>query len=163
MQLAGLLDDDLRAGAGGLSLRQKFKQAVSCQGTVARWRKGEILEVYLNLVQFCGGLLGIDALSLDEREAALATTLVRAPSAKAAQVAEPGHAGQLSHRFFAAQHRRGMGRQCQRRGAGLGCADESLAPSRAARLARVQRQQGTCARQRGSMTALAGPACGSAA
>ena len=98
MQLAGLLDDDLRAGAQGRSLGQKVKQAVSGQVLEARWRKDEILEAYLNLVPFRGELVGIDALSrtlfgkaahgLDEREAAVAAALVRAPNAKAAQVAQ---------------------------------------------------------------------------
>ncbi|MES2685868.1 MAG: transglycosylase domain-containing protein, partial [Pseudomonadota bacterium] len=62
------------------------------------WRKDQILEAYLNLVPFRGEIVGIDALSrtlfgkaahgLDEREAAIAAALVRAPNAKAAQVAQ---------------------------------------------------------------------------
>nr|WP_232290823.1 penicillin-binding protein 1C [Polaromonas naphthalenivorans] len=98
MQLAGLLDADLRAGAQGRSLGQKIGQTVSSQWLEARWRKDQILEAYLNLVPFRGELVGIDALSrtlfgkaahgLDEREAAVASALVRAPNAKAAQVAQ---------------------------------------------------------------------------
>ena len=98
MQLAGLLDDDLRAGASGRSMGQKIGQTVSTQVLEARWRKDQILEAYLNLVPFRGELVGIDALSrtlfgkaahgLDEREAAVAAALVRAPNAKAAQVAQ---------------------------------------------------------------------------
>ena len=98
MQLAGLLDADLRAGAQGRSLGQKIGQTVSSQRLEARWRKDQILEAYLNLVPFRGELVGIDALSrtlfgkaahgLDEREAAVAAALVRAPNAKAAQVAQ---------------------------------------------------------------------------
>ncbi|XBP72225.1 penicillin-binding protein 1C [Polaromonas hydrogenivorans] len=98
MQLAGLLDADLRAGAQGRSLGQKIGQTVSSQLLEARWRKDQILEAYLNLVPFRGELVGIDALSrtlfgkaahgLDEREAAVASALVRAPNAKAAQVAQ---------------------------------------------------------------------------
>ena len=96
MQLAGLLDDDLRAGSSGRSVVQKIGQTVSTQVLEARWRKDQILEAYLNLVPFRGELVGIDALSrtlfgkaahgLDEREAAVAAALVRGPNAKAAQV-----------------------------------------------------------------------------
>lgn len=98
MQLAGLLDDDWRAGAGGRSITQKIGQTVSAQVLEARWRKDQILEAYLNLVPFRGEIVGIDALSrtlfgkaahgLDEREAAIAAALVRAPNAKAAQVSQ---------------------------------------------------------------------------
>ena len=98
MQLAGLLDDDLKAGSSGRSVGQKIGQALSTQVLEARWRKDQILEAYLNLVPFRGELVGIDALSrtlfgkaangLDEREAAVAAALVRGPNAKAAQVAQ---------------------------------------------------------------------------
>ncbi|MGV8805468.1 MAG: penicillin-binding protein 1C [Polaromonas sp.] len=101
MQLAGLLDEDLRAGGGGnrgRSLGQKIGQAVSSQVLEAHWRKDQILEAYLNLVPFRGELVGVDALSrtlfgkaasgLDEREAAVAAALVRAPNARAALVAQ---------------------------------------------------------------------------
>ncbi|MDW5443635.1 penicillin-binding protein 1C [Polaromonas sp. SM01] len=98
MQLAGLLDEDWRASAGGRSLTQKIGQTVSAQVLETRWRKDQILEAYLNLVPFRGEIVGIDALSrtlfgkaahgLDEREAAVAAALVRAPNAKVAQVTQ---------------------------------------------------------------------------
>lgn len=98
MQLAGLLDEDWRASAGGRSITQKIGQTVSAQVLEARWRKDQILEAYLNLVPFRGEIVGIDALSrtlfgkaahgLDEREAAVAAALVRAPNAKVAQVTQ---------------------------------------------------------------------------
>ena len=98
MQLAGLLDEDWRAGAGGRSITQKIGQTVSAQVLETRWRKDQILEAYLNLVPFRGEVVGIDALSrtlfgkaahgLDEREAAVAAALVRAPNAKTAQVTQ---------------------------------------------------------------------------
>ncbi|RZI78347.1 MAG: penicillin-binding protein 1C, partial [Variovorax sp.] len=98
MQLAGLLDDDLRRGAGGRSLTQKVGQTLDAQQFERRWRKDQILEAYLNTVPFRGEIVGIDALSrtlfgkapsgLDAREAALAAALVRAPNAKPAQVAQ---------------------------------------------------------------------------
>ena len=96
MQLAGLLDEDLRARLGGRSVTQKIGQTVATQALESRWRKDQILEAYLNLVPFRGELVGIDALSrtlfgkaahgLDEREAAVAAALVRAPNASAAVV-----------------------------------------------------------------------------
>ncbi|MES2192080.1 MAG: penicillin-binding protein 1C [Pseudomonadota bacterium] len=98
MQLAGLVDEDWRAGAGGRSLTQKIGQTVSSQVLEARWRKEQILEAYLNLVPFRGEIVGIDALSrtlfgkaahgLDEREAAIAAALVRAPNTKVAQLSQ---------------------------------------------------------------------------
>lgn len=98
MQLAGLLDDDLRRGSGGRDLAQKLGQTVAAQQLERQWRKDQILEVYLNTVPFRGEIVGIDALSrtlfgkaphgLDAREAAVAAALVRAPNAKPALVAQ---------------------------------------------------------------------------
>ncbi|AVP59122.1 penicillin-binding protein 1C [Pulveribacter suum] len=92
MQLAGLLDEDWRQSAGGRSVAQKLGQAVAAQVLDRRWRKDQILEAYLNLVPFRGEVVGLDALSrtlfakaahgLDEREAAVAAALVRAPNAR---------------------------------------------------------------------------------
>ena len=103
MQLAGLLDApdaafSLRAGPGGRSVAQKLGQAVTATQLETRWRKDQILESYLNLVPFRGEIVGIDALArtlfgkaaqgLDEREAAVAAALVRAPNAAPARVAQ---------------------------------------------------------------------------
>ena len=98
MQLAGLLDADLKRGAEGRSVLQKINQTVSAQWLETQWRKDQILEAYLNLVPFRGELVGIDALSqtlfgkaaqgLDNREAAVAAALVRAPNASPPQVAQ---------------------------------------------------------------------------
>ncbi|WP_420853883.1 penicillin-binding protein 1C [Rhodoferax fermentans] len=98
MQLAGLLDDDLKRASGGRSVLQKVQQTVSAQWLERRWRKDQILEAYLNLVPLKGELVGIDALSqtlfgkaahgLDEHEAAVATALVRAPNAAPKLVAQ---------------------------------------------------------------------------
>jgi penicillin-binding protein 1C len=97
MQLAGLLDEDLRRRAGSRSVGQKLSQAVAARELEQRWRKDEILEAYLNLVNFRGELVGVHALArvmfgkhpdaLDNAESALAVALVRAPNAPAAQVA----------------------------------------------------------------------------
>ncbi|MDM0024152.1 penicillin-binding protein 1C [Variovorax saccharolyticus] len=98
MQLAGLLDDDLRRNGGGRSLTQKLGQTVAAQQLERHWRKDQILEAYLNTVPFRGEIVGIDALSrtlfgkaphgLDGREAAVAAALVRAPNAKPALVGQ---------------------------------------------------------------------------
>ena len=98
MQLAGLLDEDLKNTAGGRSVLQKVGQTVSAQTLERSWRKDQILEAYLNNVPFRGEMVGIDALSrtlfgkaahgLDDREAAVTAALVRAPNARAAAVAQ---------------------------------------------------------------------------
>ncbi|MFS8973081.1 penicillin-binding protein 1C [Cupriavidus necator] len=100
MQLAGLLDDDLRrpgAAGQGRSFTQKLGQASGAAALERSWSKDQILEAYLNLVPFRGELVGLSAMSqvlfgkypegLNARESALAVALVRAPNAKAAQVA----------------------------------------------------------------------------
>ena len=98
MQLAGLLDDDLRRAGSGRTLTQKLGQTVAAAQLERQWRKDQILEAYLNTVPFRGEIVGIDALSrtlfgkaphgLDAREAAVASALVRAPNARPALVAQ---------------------------------------------------------------------------
>ncbi|ODP34857.1 penicillin-binding protein 1C [Pandoraea sp. ISTKB] len=98
MQLAGLLDDDLRPSVRNRSVTQKIGQAATAVWLERRWRKDQILEAYLNLVPFRGELVGISAVSqtlfgklpvgLDAREAALAVALLRAPNAPAARVSQ---------------------------------------------------------------------------
>lgn len=97
MQLAGLLEGDLKAGAEGRRWTQKAGQAVWAKGLETRWRKDQILEAYLNRVPFRGELVGIDALSrslfakaphgLNNDEAAITAALVRAPNATPERVA----------------------------------------------------------------------------
>ena len=98
MQLAGLMDEDLRRGTGGRTVLQKIGQTVSAQVLERQWRKDQILEAYLNLVPLKGELVGVDALSqtlfgkaahgLDARESAITAALVRAPNARAVVVAQ---------------------------------------------------------------------------
>ncbi|WP_051258784.1 penicillin-binding protein 1C [Chitinibacter tainanensis] len=97
MQLAGLLDADLRAGQQGRSLWQKVGQGWSASWLETHWQKSEILEAYLNLVSFRGELVGLSALShtlfgklprgLNATEAAIAAALLRGPNADVARVA----------------------------------------------------------------------------
>ncbi|WP_370887113.1 penicillin-binding protein 1C [Caballeronia sp. RCC_10] len=97
MQLTGLIGDEGRKPSGRRSLAEKAQQTVSALWLERTWRKDQILEAYLNLVPFRGEIIGLSALSqtlfdkapsgLDEREAALAAALVRAPNAPYAKVA----------------------------------------------------------------------------
>jgi len=98
MQLAGLLDDDLRRRNSPRSFSQKLSQVMVAQLLERNWRKDQILEAYLNLVSFRGELVGIHALSrvlfgkhpggLSRREAAIAVALIRGPNATPARVTE---------------------------------------------------------------------------
>ena len=94
MQLVGLLDDLANENAqrhGRRNVSQKLSQAASALWLEQRWKKDEILEAYLNLAGFRGELVGVAAMSrglfgkwpdgLDERESALAVSLLRAPGA----------------------------------------------------------------------------------
>jgi penicillin-binding protein 1C len=98
MQLAGLLEEDLRRKATARTASQKITQALVAQWLEQSWRKDQILEAYLNLVAFKGELVGVHALSrvmfdkhpsgLDKIEAAIAVALIRGPNASVAKVAE---------------------------------------------------------------------------
>lgn len=97
MQLAGLLDAELRASKDGRSWMQKFDQALAAREIEAGWSKQEILEAYLNLVSFRGELQGVGAASralfnkapsgLDGIESAILAALLRAPTAAPKAVA----------------------------------------------------------------------------
>ena len=104
MQLVGLLDEYSEALAGNdkpraarRTVTQKVSQAASALWLEKRWKKDEILEAYLNLAGFRGEMVGVAAMSrglfgkwpdgLDEREAALAASLLRAPGASPQVVA----------------------------------------------------------------------------
>ena len=100
MQLVGLLDDfsgEADSRHGRRNVPQKISQAASALWLEQRWSKDEILEAYLNLAGFRGEMVGVAAMSrglfgkwpdgLDEREAALAAALLRAPNAAAPTVA----------------------------------------------------------------------------
>lgn len=98
MQLAGLLDSDVKARNSGRTLGKKLGQALIATQLERHWSKDQILEAYLNLLPFKGELVGIDALSktlfgkaaqgLDAVEAAITAALVRSPNATATLVAQ---------------------------------------------------------------------------
>ena len=97
MQLTGLLSDEPER-SGRRSIVQKAGQAVSALWLERSWRKDQVLEAYLNLVPFRGETIGLSAISLtlfgkapsglDEREAAIAAALIRAPNASYPKVSE---------------------------------------------------------------------------
>ena len=96
MQLAGLLDPDLYRPTGGRSLGQKWDQMQEARNLEKRWTKQQILEAYLNLVNFRGELAGIHAAAeglfhkhpsgLNKAEASLLAALLRGPNAEPAMV-----------------------------------------------------------------------------
>ena len=98
MQLAALLDPQLRAPRGGRSWSRKWDQITTAQEFEASWSKPQILEAYLNLVSFRGELQGIGAAAqnlfrktpagLNHAESAILASLIRAPNAASKTVAK---------------------------------------------------------------------------
>jgi len=96
MQLAALLDRELRNGKGRKSFWQKGKQALASLQMERIWSKEEILEAYLNLVSFRGelqgiaaasrGLMGKDPHGLDRAESLILASLIRSPRASSVEV-----------------------------------------------------------------------------
>jgi penicillin-binding protein 1C len=100
MQLAGLLDPALhpQIGLNGRrTLGQKWDQIGTAREMEKSWNKSQVLETYLNLVSFRGETQGVGAASerlfakapsgLDQVEASILASLIRAPNADAKQVA----------------------------------------------------------------------------
>jgi penicillin-binding protein 1C len=137
MQLAGLLDDELRRTGAPRSAGQKMSQALTAQTLERSWRKDQILEAYLNLVSFRGELVGVHALSrvmfdkhpsgLDQSEAAIAVALIRAPNANAARVTQRACA--ILQEQKAADACRGLDGVTQLRLARLGARNDIAAAS----------------------------------
>jgi penicillin-binding protein 1C len=96
MQLVGLLAPELYRPTGGRSLGQKWDQMQEARNLERHWTKQQILEAYLNLVNFRGELAGIHAAAeglfhkhpsgLDKAEASLLAALLRGPNAEPAVV-----------------------------------------------------------------------------
>jgi penicillin-binding protein 1C len=97
MQLAARLDPSLTPATGRRSLGQKWRQIRQAQEIERSWTKAQILEAYLNLVDFRGELRGVAAAArgifdkepsgLNEGEALVLAALVRAPNAAPEAVA----------------------------------------------------------------------------
>jgi penicillin-binding protein 1C len=98
MQLAALLDPDLRGGSGGRGVWQKMGQMRAAWAIERRWTKPQILEAYLNLLDFRGELQGIGATArflagkapsgLTADESLVLAALLPSPGASAERVAE---------------------------------------------------------------------------
>ncbi|ARU31328.1 hypothetical protein CAP31_06305 [Sulfuriferula sp. AH1] len=98
MQLAGLLDPTLTWSAGGRTYKQKWEQIRAARQLERHWSKPQILEAYLNLVDFRSNLYGINAATsalfnktpsaLNASEASILAALLRGPNAKPGIVAE---------------------------------------------------------------------------
>ena len=96
MQLAGLLEKDLRSGPAGRSWSQKLRQVVFAGSLEAKWSKSQILEAYLNLLSYRGELEGIAAAAralfnkdphgLTQPECLILAALIRAPNASVDEV-----------------------------------------------------------------------------
>ena len=92
MQLASILDSRLKVKTNGRTFSQKWDQINYAEKLENIWSKEEILEAYLNLVNFKGELVGIDAASralfqkeahgLDEIEASIIVSFFKSPSGK---------------------------------------------------------------------------------
>ncbi len=98
MQLAGLLDPALYRHAGGRTYTQKWDQIKAARSMEKTWSKAQILDAYLNKVNFRGNLSGINAAAqglfgqepskLNKAQSSILAALLRGPNAKAAVVAE---------------------------------------------------------------------------
>lgn len=100
MQLAALLDEQLRWQGGGRSLSQKWRQMGMARQLEAHWSKSQLLEAYLNLLTYRGDLQGIASVShalfrkhpsgLTRSESLLVAALLPAPSASVGRVVQHG-------------------------------------------------------------------------
>lgn len=98
MQLASILNDNLRPKKSKRTVRQKWSQIQAARDLEKTWSKEQILEAYLNLISFRGELQGVAAASrgifdkspggLDEAESAILAALIPSPNAPAERVEE---------------------------------------------------------------------------
>jgi len=96
MQVASMLDRELRAKRGRRSLWQKGNQILRAWEIEKDWSKEHILEAYVNLVTFRGELQGIGAASrglfgkdphgLSHSESLILASLIRSPNAASSEV-----------------------------------------------------------------------------
>ena len=98
MQLASMLNQDLRPKAGSRNWSQKWGQIQDAKEIESAWSKQQILEAYLNLVVFRGELQGVGAAAqglfnkqpsgLNEIESVILGSLIRSPNASSKVVAK---------------------------------------------------------------------------
>lgn len=98
MQVAAMLDAELRMRGGRRTLGQKWDQIQAARDLEKTWSKRQILEAYFNLSTFRGELQGIGAAAqglfrkqpsgLNDNETLLLAALLRGPNAKPDVVAK---------------------------------------------------------------------------
>jgi penicillin-binding protein 1C len=130
MQLAALLDPALRGGEEGRGWIQKLAQMRAARALERRWSKPQILEAYLNLLDFRGELQGIGATArflagkhpsgLSDAESAVLAALLPSPGASAPRVAARACARSAGNcGGIAAESRRMLGKAALPWGPGL--------------------------------------------
>ena len=97
MQLAAMLDPTLQPDGTRRNLGQKWRQVQAARELEQTWTKGQLLEAYLNLVDFRGELRGVAAAArglfdkqpsgIDTREALILAALLRSPNSSPETVA----------------------------------------------------------------------------
>jgi len=98
MQLAALLNKELRPRNNKKTLAQKWAQMEAARDIEKTWSKDEIFEAYLNLITYRGELQGVSAASrglfnkepsgLDDAESFILASLIRSPNALADDVSK---------------------------------------------------------------------------
>ncbi len=91
MQVASIIDRNLKPRAARRDLGQKWRQAVTALALERHWKKEEILEAYINLISYRGELQGIRAASkglfgkepsgLTQVESFILASLITSPNA----------------------------------------------------------------------------------
>ncbi len=138
MQLAGLLDNDLKAGADGRNVVQKIGQISAARELERSWSKPQILEAYLNLAPFRGELQGVAAASaglfgklphgLSQGESLLLAALLRGPNASAELLARRAcELAELMHARVGCAYLQGLAQQTLAQRQSL--PDANLAPA----------------------------------
>ena len=97
MQVASVVNTDLKPGKGRRGLRQKWRQVLTALALEKKWTKQEILEAYVNFVYYRGELQGIRAASkglfgkepsgITQSESLILASLIASPNASREKVA----------------------------------------------------------------------------
>ena len=96
MQVASVINADLKPGKGRRDLRQKWRQVLTALALEKKWTKQEILEAYVNFVYYRGELQGIRAASkglfgkepsgITRSESLILASLIASPNAPGEKV-----------------------------------------------------------------------------
>jgi penicillin-binding protein 1C len=98
MQLATIIDANLKAKERWKTIPQKWNQIIAAKSIEEEWTKEEILEAYINLVSYRGELVGIHSASrglfgkdphgLNAREGIILASMIKSPSGKKDRIKE---------------------------------------------------------------------------